>query len=161
MNEAAGQKQIWHSVVHVPGDESKIQCCKEQYCIVTWNIRTMNQRKLNMIKQEMVRINIDILGISKLKWTRMGEFNSDNHYIYYYGQESFRRNGVALIINKRVWNAVSPWVQPQKWQNEFGEFPRQAIQHHSNPSLCPYHRCQRGWSWSVLWRSIGSPRINT
>ena len=62
----------------------------------------MNQRKLNMIKQEMVRINIDILGISKLKWTRMGEFNSDNHYIYYYGQESFRRNGVALIINKRV-----------------------------------------------------------
>ena len=62
----------------------------------------MNQRKLNVIKQEMVRINIDILGISKLKWTRMGEFNSDNHYIYYYGQESFRRNGVALIINKRV-----------------------------------------------------------
>ena len=84
----------------------KIQCCKEQYCIVTWNIRSMNQRKLNMIKQEMVRINIDILGISKLKWTRMGEFNSDNHYIYYYGQESFRRNGVALIVNKRVQNAT-------------------------------------------------------
>ena len=62
----------------------------------------MNQGKLDVVKQEMVRINIGMLGISKLKWTGMGEFNSDNHYIYYYGQESFRRNGVALIINKRV-----------------------------------------------------------
>jgi len=66
----------------------------------------MNQCKLEVVKQEMARVSIDILGIIKLKWTGMGEFNSDNHYIYDYGQESLRRNGVAIIINKRVWNAV-------------------------------------------------------
>ena len=90
----------------VPGDESKIQCCKEQYCVGTWNVRSMNQGKLEVVKQEMARVNIDILGISELKWTGMGEFNSDNHFIYYCGQESLRRNGVALIINKRIRNAV-------------------------------------------------------
>ena len=62
----------------------------------------MNQRKLELVKQETARVNIDILGISELKWTRMGEFNSDDHYIYYYGQESLRRNGVATMVNKRV-----------------------------------------------------------
>ena len=66
----------------------------------------MNQGKLEVVKQEMARMNIDILGISELKWTGMGEFNSDDHYIYYCGQESLRRNGVALIVNKRVQNAV-------------------------------------------------------
>ena len=66
----------------------------------------MNQGKLEMVKQEMARVNINILGISKLKWTGVGEFNSDNHYIYYYGQESLRRNGVAILVNKRVQNAV-------------------------------------------------------
>ena len=66
----------------------------------------MNQDKLKVVKQEMARMHIDISGISKLKWTGMGEFNSDDHYIYYYGQESLRRNGVAIIVNKRVWNAV-------------------------------------------------------
>ena len=66
----------------------------------------MNQGKLEVVKQEMARVNIDILGIRELKWTWMGEFNSDNHYIYYCGQESLRRNGVAIIVNKRVWNAV-------------------------------------------------------
>ena len=66
----------------------------------------MNQGKLKVVKQEMARVNVDILGISKLKWTGMGEFNSDNHYIYYCGQESLRRNGVAIIVNKRVQNAV-------------------------------------------------------
>ena len=66
----------------------------------------MNQGKLEVVKQEMARVNIDILGISELKWTGMGEFNSDDHYIYYCGQESLRRNGVAIIVNKRVWNAV-------------------------------------------------------
>ena len=84
----------------VSGDESKIQCCKEQYCIGTWNARSVNQGKLDMVKQEMVRINIDILGISELKWTGMGEFNTGDHDIYYCRQESLRRNGVALIINK-------------------------------------------------------------
>ena len=66
----------------------------------------MNQGKLEVVKQEMARVNIDILGISELQWTRMGEFNSDDHYIYHYGQESLRRNGVALIVNKRVQSAV-------------------------------------------------------
>ena len=66
----------------------------------------MNQGKLEMVKQEMVRVNIDILGISELRWIGMGEFSSDDHYIYYYGQESLRRNGVAIIVNKRVQNAV-------------------------------------------------------
>ena len=86
----------------VSSDESKIRCCKEQYCIGTWNVRSINQGKLDVVKQEMVRININILGISELKWTGMTDFNSDDHYIYYCGQESHRRNGVALIINKRV-----------------------------------------------------------
>ena len=72
----------------------------------TWNVRSINQGKLEVVKQEMARVNIDILGISKLKWTGMGEFNSDDHYIYYCGRESLRRNGVALIVNKRVRNAV-------------------------------------------------------
>ena len=90
----------------VSGGESKVQCCKEQYCIGTWNVRSMNQGKLEVVKQEMVRVNVDILGISELKWTRMGEFNSDDYYIYYCGQESLRRNGVAIMVNKRVQNAV-------------------------------------------------------
>ena len=88
--------------VDVTGDGSKIQCCKEPYCIGTWNVRSMNQGKLEVVKQEMARVNIDILGISELKWTGMGKFNSDDHYIYCYGQESLRRNRIALIVNKRV-----------------------------------------------------------
>ena len=86
----------------VTGDGSKVQCYKEQYCIGTWNVRSMNQGKLEVVKQERARVNINILGICEIKWTRMGEFNSDDHYIYYCGQESLRRNGVALIVNKRV-----------------------------------------------------------
>ena len=72
----------------------------------TWNVRSMNQGKLEVVKQEMARVNINFLGISDLKWTRMGEFNSDDHYIYYCGKQSLRRNGVAIIVNKRVQNAV-------------------------------------------------------
>ena len=90
----------------VTDDGSKVRCCKEQYCIGTWNVRSMNQGKLEVVKQEMARVNVNILGISKLKWTGMGEFNSDNHYIYYCGQESFRRNEVVIMVNKRVRNAV-------------------------------------------------------
>ena len=74
---------------------SKVQCCKEQYCIGTWNVRSMNQGKLEVVNQEMARVKVDILGISKLKWTGKGEFNTDDHYIYYCGQESLRRNGIA------------------------------------------------------------------
>ena len=86
----------------VSGDESKFQCYKEQYCIRTWNVRSMNQGKLDVINQEMARVNIDILGISELKWMGMGEFNSNDNYIYFCGQESLRRNGVAIIVNKRA-----------------------------------------------------------
>ena len=105
-NEETEPKQKQYPVVDVTGDGNKIQCCKEQYCIGTWNVRSMNQGKLEVVKQEMARVNINILGISELKCTGMGEFNSDDHYIYYCGQESLRRNGVAIIINKRVRNAV-------------------------------------------------------
>ena len=86
----------------VTGDRSKVRCCKEHYCIGTWNVRSMNQGKLEEVKQEMARVNVDILGISELKWIRMGEFKSHDHYIYYCGQESLRRNGVAVMVNKRV-----------------------------------------------------------
>ena len=84
----------------VTGDGNKVQCCKEQYCIRNWNVRSINQGKLEVVKQELARVNIKILGISELKLIRMGEFNSDNHYIYYWGQESLRRNRVALIVTK-------------------------------------------------------------
>ena len=96
-----------HPVVEGTGDRSKVQCCKEQYCIGTWNVvRSMNQGKLDVVKQEMTRVNINILVISELRWTGMGEFNLDDHYIYYCGQESLRKNGVSIIVNKRVRNAV-------------------------------------------------------
>ena len=101
-NEGMEPKQKQHSVVDGTGDISKVRCCKEQYYIRTWNVRSMNQGKLEVVKQEMARVNINILGISKLRWTGMGEFNSDNHYIYYYGQESLKRNGVGIIVNERV-----------------------------------------------------------
>ena len=90
----------------VTGDRSKVRCYKGQYCIGTWNVRSMKQGKLEVTKQDMARVNINILGISELKWTGMGEFNSDDHSIYYCGQESLRRNGVALIVNKRVQNTI-------------------------------------------------------
>ena len=96
----------WRETMDVTGDRSKVQCCKEQYCIGNWNVRSMNQGKLEVVKKEMARVYINILGISKLKWTGMGEFNSDDHYIYYCGQESLQKNGVAIIIYKRDWNAV-------------------------------------------------------
>ena len=96
-NEGVEPKQKQHPVVDGTGDRSKVPCCKEQYCIRTWN-----QGKLEVVKQEMARVNVDILGISKLKWTGMDEFNSDDHYIYYCGKESLRRNGVAIMVNKRV-----------------------------------------------------------
>ena len=98
-------KQKQHPVVDVTGDRSKVRCCKEQYCIGTWNVRSMNQGKLEVVKQEMARVKVDILGIRELKWTGMGEFNSDDH-IYYCGQESLRRNGIAIMVNKTVRNAI-------------------------------------------------------
>ena len=99
----------------------------------------MNQGKLAVVKQEMARVNVDLLGISELKWTGMGEFNSDDHYIYYCGQESLRRNGVAIMVNKRVRNAVLGCNL--KNNRMICLFPRQTIHYPNNPSLCPnqYH----------------------
>ena len=96
LNQTRNDAHLWMCLV------VKVQCCKEQHIIGTWNVRSMNQGKLEVVKQEMARVNIDTLGISELKWTGLGEFNSDDLYIYYCGQESLRRNGVALIVNKRV-----------------------------------------------------------
>ena len=98
----------------------------------------MNQGKSEVIKQEMARVNIDILGISELKWTGMGEFNSDDHCIYYCGQESLRRNGVALIVNKRVLSATLG-CSLKNDKNDLCSSPRQIIQYHSTLSLCPKH----------------------
>ena len=105
-NEGMEPKQKQYPVVDVTGDRSKIRCCKEQYCIGTWNVRSINQGKLEVVKQEMAWVNVNILGIRELKWTGMDEFYSNGHCIYYCGQESLRRNGVALMVNKRVQNAV-------------------------------------------------------
>ena len=85
----------------------------------------MNQGELEVIKQEMARVNIDILGLSELKWTGMGEFNSDDHYIYYCGQESLRSYGVAIMVNKS--QKCSTWMQSQKRQNDLCSSPRQTI----------------------------------
>ena len=105
-NKGMEPKQKQFPVVDVTGDRRKVQCYTEQYCMGTWNVRSMNQGKLEVVKQEMAGVNVKILGISELKWTGMGEFNSDDHYIYYCGQESLRRNGVAIMVNKRLQNAV-------------------------------------------------------
>ena len=88
------------------GDGSKAQYCKEQCCMGTGNAKSMNQGNLEVVRQEVARLNIDILEIGELKWAGMGKFKSNEHYIYYCGQESLRRNGIALIVNKRVQNAV-------------------------------------------------------
>ena len=97
----------------------------------------MTQGKLDVVKKEIARVNINILGINELNWTGMGEFNSDDHYIYYHGKESLRKNQVAITVNKSLKCGI--WVQSQKQQNDLSSFPRQIIQHHSNPSLCPKH----------------------
>ena len=87
--------------MNVSGDGSKVRCCTEKYCTGTWNVRCQNQGKLEVVKQEMARLYINILGVSELKFTGMGEFNSDDHYIYYCGEEYLRRNAVAIIVRKR------------------------------------------------------------
>ena len=111
-NEEAEPKQKQHSVMDVFGGERKVLCCKQQYCIGTWNVSSMNQSKLKVVKQEMARVNTENLGISELKWIRMGDFDSDDHHIYYCGQGSLRRNGIALIVNKSP--KCRTWVQSQK-----------------------------------------------
>ena len=106
LSQSRNTTQLWMCLV------VKVRCCKEQHCIGTWNVMSMKQGKSKVVKQEMARVNIDILGISGLKWTKMGKFNSDDHYIYYCGQESLRRNGVALTVNKSL--KGSTWMQSQK-----------------------------------------------
>ena len=83
-NEGMEPKQKQYPAVDVTGDGSKVWCCKEHYCIGTWNVRSMNQGKLEVVKQEIARVNVNILGISKLKWTGMGEFFSDDHYFFFF-----------------------------------------------------------------------------
>ena len=112
-NEEMQPKQKQHPVVDVTGDGSKVQCCKEQYCIGTWNVRSINQGKLEMVKQEMASVNVDILGISELKWTGMGKFNSDDPSIYYCGQESLRRKWSSPHSQQKS-PKCSTWMQSQK-----------------------------------------------
>ena len=97
----------------------------------------MNQGKLEVIKWETARVNINILGISELKWTALGEFNSDDTCIYYCGQEFLRRNGVPILVNRKVQNAVLRCNL--KNDSDLCSFPRQTVQYHSNVSLCPNH----------------------
>ena len=111
-NEEAEPKQKQPLVVDVSGGESKVQCCKEQYCVGIWNARSLNQGKLKVVTQVLARMNINILGISEIKWVGMGEFNSDDPHIYYCEQESLRRNGVALSQQKSL--KCSTWLQSQK-----------------------------------------------
>ena len=146
-NEGMESKQKQHPVVDVTGDRRKVWWDKEQYCIGTWNVRSVNQGKLKVVKQEMARVNIDILGISELKWTGMGEFNSDDHYIYYCRQESLRRNGVAIMVNKSL--KCSIWMQSQKRQNDLCLFPRQTIQHQLLQCYWLGHRFGLLWYWLV------------
>ena len=101
-SEEMEPKQKQYPAVDMTGDGNKVRCCKESNCIGNWNVRSMNEGKVDIVKQEMAILNTDILEISELKWTGMGEFNSDDHCIYYCGQESLRRNGVAIMVNKRV-----------------------------------------------------------
>ena len=99
-NEGMQPKQKQYSVVDVTADRNKVQWCKKKYCIGTLNVRSMNQDKLEVVKQETAGVNVDILWISELKWTGMGEFNSDDHYIYYCRQGSLRRNAAAIMVTK-------------------------------------------------------------
>ena len=110
-------KKKQHIGLDMTSDGSKVQCCKQQYCIGTWKVRSMNQGKLEVIKQEMARVNINILGISKLEWNGLGEFNSEKHYIYYCGQESLRRSAVAIVVSKNP--KCNTWIQSQKCRMNF------------------------------------------
>ena len=135
LRQSKNSAQLWMClVVKVKSNSVKKKKKKKEI----WNVRSMNQGKLEVVKQEMARVNINILGISELKLTGMGEFNSGDHYIYCCEQESLRRNGVALIVNERVQNAVLG-CNLKNDRIKLGSLPRQTIQCHNNPSLCPNH----------------------
>ena len=145
--------QKWLSVVDVSGGDSKVWSCKEQYFIGTLNVRSMNQGKLVMVKQENARLNIDILGISALKWTGMAIISITA------GKKPLE--GRSCLHSQQKSPKCSTYVQPQKQQNDLNSFPRQTSQYHSNPSQCPNHWYQRSWSWLVLWRPTTPSRTNT
>ena len=157
MVEKAEPKQKQLPAVDVSGGESQVWRCREQSCIGTWNVRSINQGKLDVVKQGMARVNIDILGMQWAKMDGGGQINSDGHHIYYCGQESLRRNGVALIVNKGVQNAALGYSLKN---DRMISFPRQTIQYHSNLSLYLKDWCQRIWSWMVLWRPTRPSRMN-
>ena len=132
-NEETDPKQKRYPTVDVSGGESKVQCCKEQHCIRAWNVRSMNQGKLEVVKLEMARVNISILATGELKWTGMGEFNSDDHYTYYCGLDPLAETGSPQSQQRSL--KCSAWVQSQKRQNDLNLIPKQTTQHHSDPNL--------------------------
>ena len=134
-NEGMEAKQKQYPVVDVTGDRNKVRCCKEQYCIGTWNVRSMNQGKLEVVKQKMARVNIDILEIGKLKWT--GWVNLTQMTII---STTMGRNHLEEMEYHRGQQKslkCSTWMQSKKRQNELCSFPRQTIQYHRTLSLCP------------------------
>ena len=134
-NEGMETKQKQYPVVDGTGDRSKVWCCKEQYCIGTCNVRSMNQGTLEVVKQEMARLNIDILGINELKWTGMDEFNQMTIISTTVGRNPLEE--IECHHGQQKSPKCSTWMQSQKRQNDLCLFPRQTIQYHSNPSLCP------------------------
>ena len=135
-NEKDETKQKQHSVVNVSSGESKVQGCKEQCCIGTGNVKSMNQGKLEVVKQELARVKINILGISKLKWTGMGEFNSDDcYYLLLWARIPYKKWSSHHSQQKSP--KCSTWMQSQKQQNDLCLFPSQTIQCHSSLRLCP------------------------
>ena len=134
-NEEPEPKWKRQPTVVVSGGESKIQCCKERYCVRNWNVRPTNQGRVELVKQELARVNRSILGISALTWTRMGELNSDDHYTTV--GKNLRKIGVALIVNRTVPNAELGAASKMREWSQF--VSKQNIQHHSNPSLYTNH----------------------
>ena len=157
-SEAAGPTQTWRSGVDVSGDESKIWCCKEWYCIGRWNVRCLSQGRLDVVKQEMARVNTNMLGVSEGKWAGMREFNPDDHYIYYRGQEAQRRNEVALTINKTGWSVLLGCNLKNDRMISV-HFPGKPF--NITVTVIPNHWCWRSWGWSVLCRPRRLPRIST
>ena len=156
-NSYSNRNSQQYPVVDMTGDGSKIWCCEERYCIGTWNVRSINQDTLEVFKQEMARVNIDISRISELKWTGMDKFNTHDHYIYYCGQESPRRNGVTLIVRKRVWNTVLGC----KLKNDSMISFRFQGKPFNITVMQVYAPTRRSWSWTVLWRPTRPSRTNT
>ena len=150
------KKQKQHPTVGVTDDGSKVWCCKEHYCIGTWNVRSTNQGKLEVVKQERARVNIGILKISKLKWTWMGEFDSDDQYIYYCEQESLRRIGIATIFNKTVWKAVLGCNLKNDRMISVSK-ANHSISQQSKSMAWPV--MLKKLSWMVLWRPTRPSRL--